>query len=364
LRHSFPLSLVVCAWAALPLAAARMPETPTTDERVDEIFSDLDEEGSPGAAVVVVRGGAVLFKGAYGHSDLKKGILAETDTAFYMASAAKQMTAVAVLQLAEKGKLSLVDPVARFLPEFRGWGESVTILHLLQHTSGLPDTEAAFDDRPGEPGNADILKLLAQRKRLDFRPGSRQQYGNTGYEVLASVIEKVTGKSFGVALDESIFGPTGMKDTFAWDEARRAKAKRALGYSRQKGDWTVDDDSPLNQLQGAGSLYTTVEDLARYDKALFGHRLLSGASLAAMFRQGRLGEGGQPIPYGLGWDIDHEEESGRLYYGHSGAWMGFTSYYLHYPQQDLSVIVLANSSETDAEGLAFETAEVFHSAPP
>jgi CubicO group peptidase (beta-lactamase class C family) len=354
---------VVFAWAALPLAAARLAETaPTTDERIDEIFSELDEKGSPGAAVVVVRGGNVLFQGAYGHADLKKAILVETDTAFYMASAAKQMTAVAVLQLSERGKLALADPVVRFLPEFRGWGEGVTILHLLQHTAGLPDTDTALGDRPGEPNNADTLKLLAQWKRLDFRPGARQQFGNTGYEVLASIVEKVAGKSFGAVLEESVFGPTGMKDTFVWDEERRAKAKRALGYSQQKGAWTVDDDSSLNRLQGAGSLYTTVEDLARYDKALFGRRLLNEASLAAMFRPGRLGrldEGGQPIPYGLGWYIDHEEESGRLYYGCSGAWMGFTSYYLHLPQQDLSVIVLANSSETDAEGLAFETAEVF-----
>ncbi len=359
MRRSLPLSLVVLAWAALPLAAARLAETaPTTDERVDEIFSELDEEGSPGAAVVVVRGGNVLFQGAYGHADLKKGILVETDTAFYMAAAAKQMTAVAVLQLAERGKLSLDDPVVRFLPEFRGWGEGVTILHLLQHTAGLPDTYNALSDRPDAPDNADTLKLLAQWKRLDFRPGTRQQHGNTGYEVLASIVQKIAGKSFGAVLEESLFAPAGMKDTFAWDEERRAKVKRAFGYSQQKGAWTVDDDSPLNRLQGAGSLYTTVEDLARYDKALFGRRLLNEASLAAMFRPGRLANG-QPIPYGLGWDIDHEEESGRLYFGCSGAWMGFTSYYLHFPQNDLSVIVLANSSETDAEGLAFETAEVF-----
>jgi CubicO group peptidase (beta-lactamase class C family) len=340
---------------------------PTVEERVDEIFSDLDAEGSPGAAVVIVRDGKVLFQGAYGEADLKHGTLVTTDTAFHLASVGKQMTAVEVLQLVEKGKLMLDDPVAKFLPELRGWADKVTVRQLLLHTGGLPDVYDALEESGGKPGhqdpdNADALKLLAQWKHLDFAPGSRQEYSNTGYDTLGALIEKVSGQSFGAYLQEHLFTVAGMKDTFTWDLDRRARSKHALGYDWADDRWVIDDASSLNRIHGSGSVSSTVEDMARYDKALFGHRLLRESSLAEMLKPGRLANG-QAIPYGFGWEIDRNEENGAAYYGHSGAWMGFSSYYLHYPHAKLSVIVLSNSSETDAESLAFETAEVFLGGP-
>jgi CubicO group peptidase (beta-lactamase class C family) len=360
------VSLLVCL-----AGIAAQPSPPSTEQRVDEIFSDLDEEGTPGAAVIVVRDGTVLFKGAYGEADLGKGTLVDTDTVFHLASVGKQMTAVAILQLVEKGKLSLDDPAAKYLPELRGWADKVTIRHLLLHTGGLPDVYEALEEKGGAPGrsdpdNAAALKLLAQWKRLDFPPGARQEYSNTGYDALGALIRNVSGQSFGAYMQEHIFAPAGMKDTFAWDAARRARSRHARGYDWAEDHWTLDDESPLNLLHGSGSISSTAEDMARYDKALFAkhpvNRLLKESSLAEILKPGRLA-GGQTIPYGFGWDIDHNEENGALYYGHSGAWMGFSSYYLHYPQAKLSVIVLSNSSETEAEALAFETAEVFLGAP-
>ena len=347
-------------------STAKPHPVPSAEERVDEIFSDFDAESSPGAAVIVVRDGAVLFQGAYGEADLRQGTLIETDTVFHLASVGKQMTAVAILQLVEKGKLALDDPAAKYLPELSGWADKVTIRHLLLHTGGLPDVYEALEERAGasgqrpgpEPDNAAALKLLAQWKRLDFQPGARQDYSNTGYDALGALIQKVSGQSFGAYMQEHIFAPAGMKDTFAWDTARRARSKHARGYAWDEDHWTLDDESPLNLIHGSGSISSTVEDMARYDKALFGHKLLKESSLGEILKPGRLADG-QTIPYGFGWDIDRNEENGALYDGHSGAWMGFSSYYLHYPQAKLSVIVLSNSSETEAEALAFETAEVF-----
>lgn len=357
-----PLSLAAAFLAFAWMGRVSPPAQLSLGERVDRIFSDLDEEGSPGAAVIVVRDGKVLFQSAYGEADLRTGEPVTTGTVFHLASVGKQMTAVAILQLAERGKLKLDDPVARHLPELKGWAEKVTIRHLLLHTGGLPDTYDALEERGGTPGNASALKLLARWKRLDFAPGTRQDYSNTGYDVLGSLIERVSGQSFDAYMQQHVFGPAGMKDTFAWDEARRARSRHARGYDWDEDRWVLDDESPLNRLHGSGSVSSTVEDMARYDKALFGGKLVGEASLAEMFKPGRLANG-QAIPYGFGWEIDRDEESGLLYEGHSGAWMGFGSYYLHYPDKKLSVIVLANSSETDTEDLAFATAAVFLRSP-
>jgi CubicO group peptidase (beta-lactamase class C family) len=366
------VSISLLATAAIAAGAAAKdhhpaPPVPSIEQRVDEIFSDLDEESSPGAAVIVVRDGTVLFKSAYGEADLRQGTLVTTDTVFHLASVGKQMTAVAILQLAEKGKLALDDPAAKYLPELHGWADKVTIRHLLLHTGGLPDVYEALEEKGGEPGhpdpdNAAALKLLAQWNRLDFQPGARQDYSNTGYDALGALIRKVSGQSFGAYMQEHVFAPAGMKDTFAWDAARRARSRHARGYDWDEDHWTLDDESPLNLIHGSGSISSTAEDMARYDKALFSHRLIKESSLAEMLKPGRLADG-QTIPYGFGWEIDHNEENGALYDGHSGAWMGFSSYYLHYPQEKLSVIVLSNSSETEAEALAFETAEVFLAKP-
>jgi CubicO group peptidase (beta-lactamase class C family) len=354
-----PLLAAACLLVALPLAApdARSFEPPVSiREQVDEIFSDLDD-AVPGAAVIVVRGGTVLFKAAYGSADLRKHTPVATGMAFHLASVGKQMTAVAILQLAEEGKLSVDDPVAKFLPEFRGWGDKVAIRHLLQHTGGLPDTYDALAEMDRIPTNADALKLLARWKRLDFPPGSRQEYSNTGYDVLGALIQKVTGKSYGATMQEHVFAPTGMRNTFTFDEARLAKALRAKGYSQEKKRWVLDDESDLNHIHGSGSIYSTVEDMALYDAALFGGRLIKPASLKQMLTSGHLPNRAS-LHYGFGWEIDTNAD-GVPYIGHSGSWMGFTSYYLHDPRTNLSVIVLSNSSESETETLAFETAKVF-----
>jgi len=314
----------------------------------------------PGAAVIVVRGSTVLFKKAYGSADLKKHTPVRTDMAFHLASVGKEMTAVAILQLAEAGKLSIDDPVAKFLPEFRGWGDKVRIRNLLQHTGGLPDTYDALGEMDGMPTNADALKLLARWKRLDYPPGTRQEYSNTGYDVLGALIQKITGQTYGAYMQEHIFAPTGLRNTFTFDDARLAKALRARGYDQEKKRWVLDDESSLNHIHGSGSIYSTVEDMALYDKALFGGHLISQASLKQMLTSGHLANGKsiQSIHYGFGWFIDVDDD-GAPYIGHSGAWMGFTSYYLHDPRTNLSVIVLCNSSESDPETLAFATIKIF-----
>jgi D-alanyl-D-alanine carboxypeptidase len=334
----------------------------TRRERLEELFADFDRE-TPGVAVGVVHNGEVLFQSGYGLADLDRGTRIAPDTAFHIASCGKQMTAVAILMLAEEGKLDLDKPAAKYLPEMRGWAGKVKIRHLLHHTGGIPDTYEALKEWKGMPTGRDALRLLARWRRLDSPPGTQFAYSDSGYDILGTLIHRVSGRSYPEFLAERIFRPAGMKDTFVFDLERLRTAKRALGYDRAFGGrWVLDDESSLNLLYGSGGVYSTVADLARYDRALFGGQLLRPASLAEMFKPGDLADG-TTVPYGFGWSLT-ADANGVPYYGHSGNWLGFTAYYLHFPQDGLAVMVLSNRSDTDAEYLATTTAEMFKSEGP
>jgi CubicO group peptidase (beta-lactamase class C family) len=329
----------------------------TRQQLLEEIFSGYDGD-APGIAVEVARDGEVLFQGGYGLADLDRKTRIDPDTAFHMASCGKQMTAVAILMLVEAGKIDLDKPVAKYLPEMRGWGGKVTVRNLLQHTGGIPDTYGALEEQGGVPTGTDALKLLAGWKRLDNPPGTRFAYSDAGYDILGTLIRRVSGRSYPEFLEERIFRPAGMKATFVYDPERLETARRALGYDRAFGGrWVLDDDSPLNLLYGSGGVYSTVTDLARYDRALFGNQLIRPASLAEMFKPTVLEDGGI-IPYGFGWSLSTAAD-GTPYYAHSGNWLGYTAYYLHVPQDKLAVMILSNRSDTDTEELATTLAEMF-----
>jgi len=331
----------------------------TRPQLLEELFAGFNGD-APGLAVEVARDGEVLFQGGYGLADLDRKTRIDPDTAFHMASCGKQMTAVAILMLVEEGKIDLDQPAAKYLPEMRGWGGKVTVRNLLQHTGGIPDTYGALDEQGGVPTGTDALKLLAGWKRLDFPPGTRFAYSDAGYDILGTLIRRVSGRSYPEFLEERIFRPSGMKATFVYDPERLRTARRALGYDRAFGGrWVLDDDSPLNLLYGSGGVYSTVTDLARYDRALFGNQLIRPASLAEMFKPTVLEDGGI-IPYGFGWSLSTAAD-GTPYYAHSGNWLGYTAYYLHVPQDDLAVMILSNRSDTDTEELATTLAEMFKS---
>jgi CubicO group peptidase (beta-lactamase class C family) len=331
----------------------------TRRQRLEELFSDFDRD-APGVAVGVTRNGEILFQGGYGLADVDRGTRIDPDTAFHMASCGKQMTAVAILMLVEEGKVDLDRPAAWYLPEMRGWAEQVTVRNLLQHTGGIPDTYEALKEQGGVPTGSDALKLLAGWHRLDFPPGTRFAYSDAGYDILGTLIRRVSGRSYPEFLAERIFQPAGMTKTFVYDPERLKTARRALGYDRAFGGrWVLDDDSPLNFLYGSGGVYSTVTDLARYDRALFGNQLIKPASLAEMFKPAQL-EDGTLVPYGFGWSLSTSED-GTPYYAHSGNWLGYTAYYLHFPGDNLAVMVLSNRSDTDTEELATTAAEMFRS---
>jgi len=318
-----------------------------------EIRRLLSAGGSdaPGAAVIVIRDGVVLKRATWGMADLERGVPIETDTAFRLASVSKQFTAMAIMMLAEEGRLSYDDPVTRFLPELSRFGDALTIRHLLTHSGGLPDYYDVMVEISGveRPRTRDALAVLSVWGEPLFEPGERYEYSNPGYELLALIVEEASGKTYSEFVETRIFAPLGMTRSLVFDERAPTIARRAYGYRREGDGFRLDDDDPLNFVIGSGGIYSTVEDLARWDQALYGEELVRAETLAEAFRPSRL-TSGEEVPYGFGWRV--AKHLGRTRVSHGGEWVGFQNFIARYPDDRFSVIVLSNLAETDSEGLA------------
>lgn len=332
---------------------------------VDALFSFV-AKNAPGAAIIVIQDGAVVYKQGYGLADRKHRTPNTPQTAFQLASAGKQFTALAIMMLQEEGALDYDDPIGRHLPELAGLGEEVTIRRLLHHTSGLPGHESSEEELyiellewAVEPTNDDLVALLSdwEADDLAYTPGDYYDYSNPGYDLLGALIERVSGQRFGAFMEARIFGPLGMQSTFSLPNPERfALPNRARGYVAEGKQFTVYDIDPLDNLVGSGSIYSTVEDLYLYEQALYSERLISRKSMAEAFKPVSLNDGTE-VPYGFGWELGEDE--GISYMGHSGAWEGYLSYILTFPQPRLSVFVLSNRTDSDPETLAFEIAALY-----
>jgi len=338
--------VLLCAALAWACAGAE----PDPDAAVRRLLSDHRSD-APGAAVIVIRNGVVVERAAWGMADLEHGVPIATDTAFRLASVSKQFTAMAIMMLAEEGRLSIDDPVTRFLPELSRFGDALTIRHLLTHTGGLPDYYDVMVEISGveRPRTRDALAVLAVWGEPLFAPGERYEYSNPGYELLALIVEEASGEPYSEFVETRIFAPLGMTSSVVFDERAPGIARRAIGYRSEGDGFAVYDDDPLNHVIGSGGIYSTVEDLARWDQALYGEELVRADTLAEAFRPSRLASG-EEIPYGFGWRV--EEHHGRRRVSHGGEWVGFQNFIARYPDDRVSVVVLSNLVETDSEGLA------------
>lgn len=333
-------------------------------EEVDEFMASFIEPGQPGGAVLVMREGAVLHRAAYGLADLDTQEPLTPDSIFHIGSVGKQFTGMAILLLAEDGLLSVDDPLSKHLPELASFGDEITLRHLLYHTSGLPgadEDEAMLEALYGyadEPDNEDVLTVLAEMGEAVAEPGEEYAYNNTGYDLLGLVVEQVSGQPFPSFMENRIFGPLGMEDTFSLPNPER-RADPRIAHSYVEGDDGIEayDSDPLDNIVGSGSIYSTVGDMALYDQALDAGKLVRPTTLAEAFESGTLNDG-TSLGYGFGWDVGVEE--GIAYQSHEGAWLGFLSYYARLPEQQLTVIVLLNRDyEVPDEEIAFKIAEFY-----
>jgi CubicO group peptidase (beta-lactamase class C family) len=341
------------ALAALTLTAAGCaPRETDVSTRIDALMRPYTGK-VPGAAVLVLEDGAAVFRRAYGLADLEHGVRATAATNYRLASMTKQFTAAAILLLAEDGRLSLDDGIRKWLPSLPQAAESVTIRELLTHTGGLIDYEDLIP--PGTAAqvhDADVLRMLEREDRTYFTPGTQYRYSDTGYSLLSLIVARASGSSFAAFLKRRIFIPLGMYGSLAYEAGVSVVPQRAFGYSEDGGAWKRTDQSLTSAVLGDGGIYSSIDDLARWDAALYDERLLKRASLDAAFTPAT-GSDDPAVRYGFGWRVTGE----TLW--HSGETIGFRNVIVRYPRRHFTVIVLTNRDAPEPYDLALAIAQLY-----
>jgi CubicO group peptidase (beta-lactamase class C family) len=336
--------------AAALLALVLMPvlaSAATRSEKIDALLNSYHKLRQFNGSALVAEGGKVILKKGYGFANMEWQIPNAPDTKFRLGSITKQFTAMVIMQLVAEGKIGLDEPLTKYLPDYRSdTGGKVTIRHLLTHTSGIP----SYTNLPGFIQNetrdpykvADFVKKYASGD-LAFEPGSRFAYNNSGYFLLGAIIERITGKPYEAALKQRIFDPVGMKDT-GYDHANTVLSRRASGYVIRPGGY---DNAPYLDMSvpyAAGALYSTVEDLYRWDRALYAHTLLAAEHETVMFT---------PFlqDYAFGWTLatrklsDQKTEVAVI--THAGGINGFSTTIVRVPKTQDLVVLLDNTSRGD-----------------
>ncbi|HEY3620368.1 MAG TPA: serine hydrolase domain-containing protein [Candidatus Sulfotelmatobacter sp.] len=344
--------------------------------QIDSIFASLKSSNAPGAAVLVVCNGQPVFRRGYGVTDLRTMHPIDAQTNFRLASFTKQFTAASIMLLVRDGKLHYDDHLTDIFPEFPAYGRSITVRNLLNHTSGLPDYEdILMKQYPNTPEekipqilDAGVLKLLEQQTSGNFAPGSKWEYSNSGYAVLAMIVEKVSGKSFGQFLQERIFTPLKMTHTLAYEKGKNEVPHRAYGHSKIDGVWQETDQSPTSAVLGDGGIYSSLDDLARWDRALREHTLLSEEEMRPALTPVQPRDGppkfpeGKPVSYGFGWFLDPYQSHRRM--SHDGNTIGFRTTIQRFPGEKVTVIVLANRADLDPQALALKVVDLYFATKP
>lgn len=328
--------------------------TRTAMNEIDPIFRDYSGN-VPGASVIVLRGDDVVFRRSYGLANLEERTAATPATHYRLASVTKQFTAAAVLTLAGQRKLTLDDSIRRWLPSLPPYADAITIRHLLTHSSGLIDYEDVMPSTTTVPlRDADVLRLLERQTTTVFPPGSSYRYSNSGYALLALIVEKASGKRFADFLHDEIFAPLGMTTTVAHEEGVSTVVNRAYGYSREGASWRRTDQSLTSAVLGDGGIYTSVDDLVHWLHALDQGRFAEAAVPRVMTDQ-------KGVQYGYGWRIGERE--GRPVVTHTGESIGFRNAVVRFPDEKLSVVVLTNRNEGEPYELAMRVANAARAFP-
>lgn len=331
---------LACLAIALLLAGCVSSDTRTST--VNTLMQRYDAD-VPGASLLVIKNGQPLIRRGYGLANLEQNEQATPETNYRLASVTKQFTAAAILLLAEHGRLQLDDSIRHWLPSLPVITDKVTLRELLSHTGGLIDYEDLIPPGTTEQvHDADVLRLLSGTSKTYFPPGTAYRYSNTGYVLLGLVVEQASGMSLPLYLKQKIFLPLHMDHTLMYMSDGPVIEHRAYGYSEQNGHWTRTDQSVTSATRGDGRIYSSIDDLAKWDAALYDDRLLSDASRKLAFSP-HVKVTGEPYQawYGFGWRITGD----TLW--HSGESIGFRNVIVRWPKQHLTVILLSNRNQPE-----------------
>lgn len=343
------IAFLLCFAAALLPAGSR-----ATDADADTAMQRYAGK-VPGASLLILKDGKPLLRKAYGYADLEAGVAATPATNYRLASISKQFTAAAILLLAQDGKLELTDPVRRWLPSLPASDQSITIHQLLSHSSGLIDYEDLIP--PGttkQLDDSDVLRMLSAEPRTYFPPGTSYRYSNSGYVLLGLIVERASGQRLPDFLRKRIFQPLHMDHTMLREPKGPQPAHRAYGYSEQDGRWVSTDQDLTSATRGDGGIYSSIDDLAKWDAALYDNRLLSDESRRLAFAPQNKVTGETDVEaYGYGWRIH-----GDVLW-HSGESIGFRNVIVRWPRQRVTVILLSNRNEPEPYGTVKEIAKTY-----
>jgi CubicO group peptidase (beta-lactamase class C family) len=362
----FLLLALACPFTATAAAAQAAPADTGVAARIGRFVADSAGAVPFSGTIAVSRGGALVFSRGYGLSHREEDVTVTPRTRFLIGSVTKQMTAAAVLMLQDRGRLNVHDPVCRHVSRCSAAWAPVTIHHLLTHTSGIPDIFAlGFGATRAMPRTHDQLVDIFRDQPLGFRPGSRFQYSNSAYILLGEVVERAAGQPYASFVRDSIFARVGMGSTGFWDNAAVVK-HLATGYVVRDGTWRRGPYEDRTTVTAEGnSTYSTAEDLLSWMRALHrGGGLLSPGSLKAMLASHVVRDGDGPRAgqgYGYGWYV--HRELGRPVYSHPGIMPGYWSYVAYFPDDDVAVAVLSNSSPNLAPIVRAAAAAVFSTRP-
>lgn len=322
-------------------APAAAVADPALAARIDAAIAPYFKANAPGAAVIVTRDGKTVFRKAYGLADVARHVPMTPETTLRLGSITKQFTSTAIMMLADEGKLSTTDEITKYLPGYPTHGKKITIEHLLTHTSGIVSYTGKRQFYANMARDMSVAQMIDFFKDdpLDFEPGSQWRYNNSGYFLLGAIIEKVSGMSYAKFVEQRIFVPLGMAHT-AYEGYERGPVARAVGHTGAFGRYKPSASLSMTQPYAAGSLVSTVDDLARWDQAVWSGKLLKAPSWQQAFRPAML-VGGAPTTYGYGWML--EKMQGEPIIGHGGAINGFRAYAYHVPAQNVYVAVLTNA---------------------
>ncbi len=305
----------------------------------------------PGAALLVYKDGVAVVRQGFGLAELETGRTVTPTTSFRLASISKQFTATAILLLAQDGQLTIDAPIKTWLPSLPAIADVITLRHLLSHTSGLLDYEDLMDSADSrQVHDRDVLRLLESENRTYFVPGSDYRYSNSGYALLALIVERASGLRYADFLRERIFQPLGM-NSVAFEDGRNQVQERAYGYSLIDGHWQRTDQSTTSAVLGDGGIYASIDDLARWDAALYDDRLLHQSWRTLAVTPATRTDEPDVDFYGFGWRLH-----GDLHW-HSGETIGFRNVILRWPSRHLTLVLLTNRNDPEPYALARRIAE-------
>ena len=380
IAQSFAFLSLCAAISCIAMPQASLPANRVPAEQIDGIFAGISSTRTPGAAVLVLQNGQVKFERGYGVADLHSFPKIDAHTNFRLASCTKQFTAMAIMLLVHDGKLRYQDRLTDIFPDFPDYGKAITIRNLLNHTSGLLDYEDLMEkpaagtppQRIPQIKDAGVLAILKRQRTTNFPPGTKWDYSNSGYAVLAMVVQKVSGKPFGDFLHDRIFAPLKMTETVAYEKEKNSVSLRAYGHTHENGSkpqtaWQELDQSSTSAVLGDGGVYSSLTDLAKWDQALTNHALLSEAEMKPAITPVKISghsvqePDGTPAAYGFGWFLNSYKGHARMW--HYGETVGFRTTIQRFVDDKLTIIILCNRDDQVPANLALKIADLFLAAP-